>query len=138
MPTPINNVASITYGYGRSGSDSAVSNTATTNLIEDYAISAYKLSNNQSFRVGENITYQIHISNDGTLDLYNVTMSDDLGGTGNPLSFVDGSGTLSINGVTTLIIPTTINPLVFTIPSVLPAGENAIITYVARVNSSLS
>ena len=138
MPTPINNVASITYGYGRSGSDSAVSNTATTNLIEDYAISAYKLSNNQSFRVGENITYQIHISNEGTLDLYNVTMSDDLGGTGNPLVFVEGSGTLSINGVTTLITPTTINPLVFTIPSVLPAGENAIITYVARVNSSLS
>ena len=137
MATPINNTASITYGYGRSGSDSAVSNTATTSLIEDYAISAYKLSNNQSFRVGENITYQVHISNDGVLDLYNVTMSDDLGGTGNPLTFVDGSATLSINGLTSVLIPTTINPLVFTIPSVLVAGENAIITYVAKVNSSL-
>ena len=137
MATPINNTASITYGYGRSGTDSAVSNTATTNLIEDYAISAYKLSNNQSFRVGENITYQLHISNDGVLDLYNVTMSDDLGGTGNPLTFIDGSATLSIDGITTVLTPTTINPLVFTIPSVLNAGQNAIITYVARVNSSL-
>ncbi|MBQ7917735.1 MAG: DUF11 domain-containing protein [Clostridia bacterium] len=137
MATPINNTASITYGYGRSGTDSAVSNTATTNLIEDFAISAYKLSNNEFFRVGENITYQVHISNDGTLDLYNVTMSDNLGGTGNPLSFVEGSATLSIGGVTSSITPTTLNPLVFTIPSVLVAGENAIITYVARVSSSL-
>ena len=137
MATPINNTASITYGYGRSGSDSAVSNTATTNLIEDYAISAYKISNNLTFRNGENITYQIHISNDGTMDLYNVTVSDNLGGVTNPLSFLDGSATLNINGVNTTIIPTSINPLVFTIPSVLPAGERAIITYVARVNSSL-
>lgn len=137
MATPINNTASITYGYGRSGTDSAVSNTATTNLIEDYAISAYKLSNNQAFRVGENITYQIHVSNDGTLDLYNVTVSDNLGGTGLPLTFLDGSATLNINGVNTTITPTTVNPLVFTIPSVLGAGERAVITYVARVSSSL-
>ena len=137
MSTPINNTASITYGYGRSGSDSAVSNTATTNLIEDYAISAYKISNNQSFRVGENITYQIHISNDGTLGLYNVTVSDNLGGSGNPLIFVEGSATLNINGVNTTITPTSLNPLVFTLPSVLNAGERAIITYIARVNSSL-
>lgn len=137
MATPINNTASITYGYGRSGTDSAVSNTVTTNLIEDYAISAYKISNNLAFRVGENITYQIHISNDGTMDLYNVTVSDDLGGTGFPLSFLEGSATLNINGVSTTITPTTVNPLVFTIPSVLPAGERAVITYVARVSSSL-
>lgn len=138
MATTINNTASITYAFGRSETASAVSNTATTNLIEEFSISGSKLTNNSSFRNGENLTYQITVSNDGTSSLYNVTVSDDLGGSTNPLSFLDGSGTYNINGITSFIIPTSVRPLTFVLPSPLASGETAVITYVARVSSGLA
>lgn len=137
MATTINNTASATYAYGRAETASAVSNTATTSLIEQYAISGSKLSNNASFRNGENITYQISVSNIGTLSLYTVTISDDLGGLKTPLSYVDSSATLNVNGVSSFITPTSTSPLTFVLPSPLAAGETATITYVARVSSSL-
>ena len=75
MATQINNTASATYNYGNTRiiQDSASSNTATTNLITEYAISGYKEALNPDYRAGENITFFIHISNDGTQPLYNVT-----------------------------------------------------------------
>lgn len=133
----INNIASVTYSFGRSETASAVSNTATTNLIEEYSISGSKITNNETFRNGENLTYQISVSNDGTSSLYNVTISDDLGGASNPLTFLDGSGTYNINGITAGIIPTGVRPLVFVLPSPLASGETATITFVARVSSAL-
>ena len=42
MATLINNSASATYGYGREGQGSVISNVATTSLIEDFAISGTK------------------------------------------------------------------------------------------------
>ena len=137
MATIINNVASATYNYGRSESGSAISNTATTNLLEEFSIVGTKLSNNQTFRNGENITYQISVTNDGLSSLYNVTINDDLGGLTNPLVFLDGSGTYSVNGITSFIIPTSVNPLTFVLPSPLASGETAVITYIARVISGL-
>ena len=66
MATTINNTASVTYGYGKSDTGVALSNTTSTSLIEEYSITATKISNNQEFRNGENITYQITVSNDGS------------------------------------------------------------------------
>lgn len=137
MATTINNTASVTYAYGRSETASAVSNTATTSLIEEFSISGSKITNNETFRNGENITYQITVSNDGTSSLYNVTISDDLGGETNPLTFLDGSGTYNINGITAGIIPTSVRPLVFVLPSPLASGETATLVFVARVSSAL-
>ena len=137
MATQINNTASVEYAYGRSGFDSAVSNVATTSLIEDYAISATKQSLNSAFRPGENITYVVAVQNDGTEPLYSVTVSDDLGGTNSPLSFVEGTGYVVTQGTATQIVPTTLNPLTFTLSGVLPADETAYIFFEARVNSSL-
>ena len=113
MATIINNVASAPYNYGRSESGSAISNTATTNLLEEFSISGTKLSNNDTFRNGENITYQISVTNDGLSSLYNVTIFDDLGGVTNPLTFLDSSATYSVNGITSFIVPTSVNPLTF-------------------------
>ena len=138
MATQINNTASVEYSYGRSGYDSATSNIATTSLIEDYAISATKQTLNASFRPGENITYVVTVNNDGTEPLYAVSISDDLGGTGTPLIFVEGSGLAVYDGTTYPLVPTTLSPLSFTLPVVLPAGESATFLFVARVNSSLS
>lgn len=133
----INNTASATYSFGRSETASVISNTATTNLIEEYSISGSKITNNETFRNGENLTYQISVSNDGTSSLYNVTITDDLGGETNPLSFLECSGTYNINGITAGIIPTGVRPLVFVLPSPLASGETATITFIARVSSGL-
>ena len=138
MATQINNTASVEYSYGRSGYDSATSNIATTSLIEDYAISATKQTLNESFRPGENITYVVTVNNDGTEPLYAVSISDDLGGTGTPLIFVEGSGLAVYDGTTYPLVPTTLSPLSFTLPVILSAGESATFLFVARVNSSLS
>jgi len=137
MATQINNSATATYGYGRNSRDSASSNVATTNLITEFAISGYKESLNSAFRAGENITYYVHVSNDGTSPLYNVTISDNLGGTQTPLTFVDSSAVLNINGTNSPIIPTSVNPLTFVLPTPLGAGDLATLTYVARVSSSI-
>lgn len=140
MATQINNTASAVYSYGttRITQDSASSNIATTNLITEFAISGYKQSLNSDFRAGENLTYFIHISNDGTEPLYNVTVSDDLGGAGTPLSYIIGSASLNLNGTNSQITPTTVNPLTFTLPTPLQPGGLATITYIAKVNSALA
>lgn len=137
MATTINNTASATYNFGRSESGSAVSNTATTNLIEEYAITGTKLTNNASFRNGENLTYQISVTNSGTESLYDVTIADNLGGDTNPLSYLDNSATYNINGISAFIIPTSVRPLTIVLPTPLASGETATITYVARVSSGL-
>lgn len=137
MATLINNSASATYGYGREGQGSVVSNVASTSLIEDFAISGTKTALKTDFRPGENITYQIYIRNDGTEPLYNVTVSDDLGGVNNPLSYIVGSASLNLNGLNSAITPTDLRPLEFVLPGVLSAGSQATITYIARVSSIL-
>ncbi len=132
----ITNTASATYGYGRASTDSVISNTTSTTLNEDYSISASNVSLVQNFRNGENITYQIIVTCAGLEAITNVIVSDDLGGTSEPLSFANGSASLNIDGNNTLIVPTSTNPLTFEIAT-LTAGQTATITYVARVSSSL-
>jgi len=138
MATQINNLVSATYAYGRNGSDSTVSNVATTNLIEEYAISGYKLSLNSSFRPGENITFLVGVRNDGTSPLYSVTISDDMGGAlTDAFLYVEGSAVLNYNGLNTPIVPTDLTPLTFALSQPLLEGDNATITFVARVSPSL-
>lgn len=138
MATPINNTASATYAYsGRASTTSATSNIATTNLITDFAISAYKSSLNTAFRSGQNVTYFVVISNDGTQPLYNVTVSDDLGGAGNPLSYMTASAKLNLDGTVTDINPTTLSPLTFVLPNPLASGDKATITYITQVNTAI-
>lgn len=137
MATQINNVATATYGYGRDSQASAVSNVATTNLIEEYAIFGEKTPLNLQYRPGDNVTYQIYVRNDGTLPLYNVTISDDLGGVGNPLTYVSGTASVNINGSNSPIIPTSVNPLTFVLSSPLDAGDQATITFVMRVSAGI-
>lgn len=134
----INNSASATYGYGRDNQDSAVSNVATANLIEQFSLSGTKRVQNASFRPGEILSYYITATNTGTDSLYNLTIVDDLGGTGTPLSFVDGSAYVSINGTISSIIPTSVNPLTFTIGSVVGSGDIVTVDFLVRVNSAIS
>lgn len=138
MATQINNSASATYGYGREGSDSATSNVATANLLEQFAIVASKNIQNQSFRPGEILSYYITATNTGTDSLFNLTITDDLGGSESLLSFVDGSAYLNFNGVVLPIIPTSINPLTFVVSNTFVPGDNVTIDFLVRVNSAIT
>ena len=138
MATQINNTAIATYGYGRSGQASATSNIATTSLIEEYAISGYKMSLNSTFRPGENITYVVYVRNDGTEPLYNVQITDDLGGSNNTLSFVENSASYNYNGENNPISPVVNDDnIVFTLPQSLAGGDQATITYVMKASPFL-
>lgn len=134
----INNTATVRYSAGRAGADTAVSNVATAELIEEYALSATKTALNNGFVPGENITYILQVTNTGTEPVFSVTVSDDLGGATLPLTFLEGSARLNIDGAITQIIPTTTVPLVFALPNPLPVGEIATIIYVARATTALT
>lgn len=137
MATQINNSASATYGYGRDGSDSATSNVVIANLLDQFSMTAVKNVQNSGFRPGEILSYYITVTNTGTDSLFNLTISDDLGGVGNPLTFVDSSAYLNFNGVVTPIIPNTVNPLSFVIPNAFTPGDIATIDFLVRVSASL-
>ena len=133
----INNSASATYGYGRDNQDSAVSNVVAANLIEQFSLSGSKNVQNSSFRPGEILSYFITATNNGTDSLFNLTISDDLGGTGTPLSFIDGSAYLNFNGAISPIIPTSVNPLTFVIPRTVESGDIVTVDFLMRVNSAI-
>lgn len=137
MPTQINNSASATYGYGREGSDSATSNVVVANLLEQFAMTGSKNLQNSSFRPGEILSYYITAENTGTDSLFKLTFTDDLGGAGAPLSYIDGSAYLNFNGEISPIIPTSVSPLTFVIPNTFVPGDNATVDFLVRVNSAI-
>lgn len=135
MPTPLNNQASIRYNYSGAGTGTAVSNTVTTNLLDRYTLAATKTPLSSTFRPGENGTYVIRVENNGSGDLYNVTIADDLGGGADtPLVYNPASLRAYVDS-----IPVTISPVVqggtltAVLPAPLPAGTAAILVYTAQV-----
>ena len=135
MPTPLNNQASIRYNYSGAGTGTAVSNTVTTNLLDRYTLAATKTPLSSTFRPGENVTYVIRVENNGSGDLYNVTIADDLGGGADtPLVYNPASLRAYVDS-----IPVTISPVVqggtltAVLTAPLPAGTAAILVYTAQV-----
>lgn len=134
MATIINNSASATFSFGDARTGSAQSNIATASLLDEFSISGIKGVLNTTYRPGENLTYYVQVQNTGTSTLYNVTVSDDLGGEDNPLTFVEGSAYTENNGVFTPIVPTSTRPLVFTLPEPLTSGQRVNIIFLARAD----
>ena len=135
MPTPLNNQASIRYNYSGAGTGTAVSNPGTTSLLDRYNLVATKTPLSSTFRPGENVTYVIRVENNGSGDLYNVTIADDLGGGADtPLVYNPASLRAYVDS-----IPVTISPVVqggtltAVLPAPLPAGTAAILVYTAQV-----
>ena len=138
----LNNQASVTYTYtGARAPETRNSNVANTTLIEDYSFVVSKQSLQTGFVPGENITYNITITNDGVNPLTNFTITDDLGrgtSTTSPLTYVISSARLIVNDIVSLINPTVIDPLTFLIPATLNSGESLNIFYVAEVDETLA
>jgi len=137
MATIITNQARLNYRYGTTRA-TAVSNIATTVLNSQLSVSKSSLSG--CYRIGQNLTYVLSVSNNSSMATEGITVTDNMGtytfnGTNlTPLSFV-GPAQLYINGAFVSEITPVINEnnIVFSINSI-PANGNAQIVYLALVN----
>lgn len=118
------------------------SNTTTGQFVD--VLSSFKTAVTSSYAPGETVTYVISIVNSGTADYNDLSVSDNLGvyeydGTALvPLSYVEGSVRLYVNGVLQDAPTVTSGTnLVFSNIDV-PAGGNAIIIYEAEANQYAS
>ena len=85
--------------------------------------------------LGQTITYTLNIANPGDFDLTNLNLSDTLP---HGLTYVEGSATASTNNAETAVTVDSSNPNepAFSLPdAVLPAGENATLTFQALVGA---
>lgn len=137
MATTITNQAEIAYTSGQSR-EVAFSNVAETTIRDPLSVS--KLSLDQTYRRGDDITFIVSVSNNSTSAQSNVTVTDDLGTyqsgtlTVTPYTY-SASSALFIDGVYQGSISPSVaeGSIQFTIPS-LGAGSNAQIVYEATVN----
>ncbi len=136
MATIITNQATLNYKYG-SVSASTVSN--ITSAVFGSSLDIDKTSLNESYRVGQSVTYIISLENSGSA-LDDITVSDNLGSyTFNgriltPLTYT-GPARLFVNGVFVSELTPEIeaNEISFFIDN-LPANSNAQIVYQATPN----
>lgn len=141
MAQIITNQASLNYEYNGQ-SATVLSNVATALLGEPLEVS--KISLEDSYRLGDAITYSVSFLNSSGSALTNVTVIDDLGSvseggvTVTPLSYISPA-ILLIDGVFSGNVTPVIGSdnVTFTIPS-LPAGSRAQIIYKSAVNSYAS
>ncbi len=139
MAQIITNQASLNYQYNGQTA-SVLSNIATATLAE--ALSVEKVSLEDVYRFGDELTYSVSVLNGSGSALTGVTVTDDLGtytpGTFGitPLTFV-APAILFVDGVYSGNITPTVeaNRIVFTIPT-LAAGSRAQILYKAAVNGN--
>ena len=114
------------------------SNVAIGEIIE--VLSATKTAVTTEYSAGDDITYVVSVVNTGNIPFTGITVSDDLGAytvgaeTFYPLTYVDGSVRLYVNGVLQASPATaTTQPLLFSGITV-PANGNVILIYEAEAN----
>lgn len=103
-------------------------------------LTAAKTAIEGSYRPGETVTYAVTLRNTGVSPLTNLALSDDLGGftfgteTLYPLTYVDGSATLFINGILQPAPALTSGPPLVLTGLTIPAGSDAVLVYQALAN----
>lgn len=127
------NQASLTFN-----NSTVNSNIVTGEILE--VLSLAKASLNTSYNTGDTVTYILSVINSGTSPFTGVSITDNLGeytfGTNElyPLTYVDGTAVLYINGTAQPItVDASESELVFSGFSI-PAGGNALISYQAVAN----
>lgn len=141
MATIISNQATLNYRYGTLNA-TAVSNIVTAPIGTQLTVE--KTSLTETYRIGQDITYVISISNNGSSESGDLTVFDDLGGftfNGNevtPLTYL-GPAQLFINGVFSRDIEPTFNEngIIFELDG-LGTNANLQIIYRARANEFAS
>lgn len=127
------NQATLTYNGNTTNS-----NIAYGEILEALAVT--KSAIEASYTAGSNITYVVTVRNTGNTPLNALTVSDDLGSyalgteTLYPLSYIDGSATLFIDGIPQST-PTVVAGPPLTISGLnLSGGSDAVLVYQATVN----
>ena len=128
------NQATLTYN-----GNSTNSNIAYGEILD--VLTATKTAVEGSYTPGSAVTYVVTLRNTGTTQLTGMTITDDLGAnvfngtTVYPLTYVDGTAALFINGAPQAApAVTSTPPLVFTGINV-PAGGDAVLVYQAQANT---
>ncbi len=137
MATIISNQATLNYRFGTTNAV-AVSNTLTASIGSLLSVSKTSLSEN--YRIGQDITFVISITNNGGTDSGQITVFDDLGTfilNGDeitPLTYLD-TAQLFINGIFESELSPSFNDngVIFEISGLTP-NANLQIIYRARVN----
>lgn len=127
------NQATLTYNGNTTNS-----NIAYGEILEALAVT--KSAIEASYTAGSNITYVVTVRNTGNTPLNALTVSDDLGSyalgteTLYPLSYIDGSATLFIDGIPQST-PTVVAGPPLTISGLnLSGGSDTVLVYQATVN----
>lgn len=134
----ISNQAHVTFSYeGNETRRTNHSNIVNSVIKDSYSISVEKTSTTDCFRVGDTLTYFIHVTNNGCSCLGQFHITDNLGGE-NYLSYIDGSSRLFINGSMEAITPTSVSPLEFDISNRLERDSSFILQFNALVNVDIN
>ena len=133
----VTNQAFVSFSYNDSTETKTnASNIVTQSTRDKYAIAVEKTSLTECFRVGENISYVVTVTNTGCECLKNFVVNDNLSGEGY-LTYVEGSARLFINNGMQEIVPSSISPLKFEVPERLEKGAGFILQYNALVDENL-
>ena len=126
------NFATLSYKGGTRNS-----NTVTGEIMESIAVQKTAIST--EYGAGDTLSYAVSLVNSGPTELTGITVTDDLGAyeldgtTLYPLSYVDGTARLIVNGAVQAAPTVTAGPpLVFRGVSI-PAGGSAVLVYEADV-----
>jgi len=128
------NQATLTYN-----GSSTNSNIAYGEILD--VLVATKTAIEGSYTPGQIVTYAVTLRNTGNAALADLTVTDDLGGYGfngttvYPLTYVDGSATLFVNGVPQAAPAVTAGPPLVVTGITVPAGGDAVLVYQARANA---
>lgn len=127
------NQATLTYNGNTTNS-----NVAYGEILD--VLTATKTSIEKSYTPGETITYVVALRNTGNTALTGLTITDNLGGynfngsTIYPLTYVDNSATVFINGAPQATPPVVAGPPLVISDITIPGNADAVIIYQAQVN----
>lgn len=139
MATILENRANISYSPGGSGAQqSASSNTASTLLVEPCSVSVTKTALSESYRAGDTVSYVIRIENTGSRALTGLSVADNLGGdtAPKPLSYVENSLNVYLNGSLVSATTTAGDVLTFGLDGTVAPGDVIIAVYSAETDAS--
>lgn len=128
------NQATLTYNGG-----TANSNIVSGEIVE--VITAAKTATPSTYRAGDVITYIVTLANSGAVAVNGLSVSDSLGAytsggqTLVPLDYIDGTARYFAGGILQADPTVTAGPPLVISGISVPAGDDAVIVYQARVNA---